>query len=319
MADFAQQIDPALAEQLLGNGFSPVLIAAGTRKPLERRWPRYCRTPITAEALARILGRRPGLGLGVALGYANVFGLDIDTDREEVQHAIGREFPLAEAPGKTGLHGATYFFRSENPLAIKRFDGTDGARLVDLLGHGSQSVIPPSRYWPRPEDDDGVVRLYGWLGTATLFNTHAAELTLIKGDVAAKLARALAPFMPEPKPPAPISVQPIDVKLSAAERKRYIGKARASLAHWRQKLAEQRRPGRGDLLFKMACSLGCYVHFGLLPAELLHRAALDASIANGFHKSDGAAEIGGTIRRGLAKAQGDPLPELVDRRYGARR
>ena len=302
--------------QLLSGGYSPLLIEEGTRKPLEKGWQHYCRAPASLAALSCLLAARPGLGLGVAAGYRCMFVLDVDTDDAEISAAIGREFPLDEAPAKVGMHGASFFFRSEGPVAIKHYDGTDGARLVDLLGVGAQSVIPPSRYWPKV--DDGTIRFYRWVGGRTLFDVPSYELPLIRGDVAGRMARVLAPFMPAPKPVAPIAVRTVEADLSGAERKRYAAKARAALTFYEKRLAAARKPGRGDALFKMALALGAYVHHGLLPNELLERAALDASIVNGFHKSDGAGEISATIRRALARAEGNALPALVEREYGSR-
>lgn len=100
------------------------------------------------------------------------------------------------------------------------------------------------------------------------------------------------------------------VPLSVGERRRYVGKARVALANAEKRFATKRKPGRGEALFKMAAGPGVYVHHGLLSVEELHRAGIDASIVNGFHKSDGPKEIAATIRRGVAQAKDDPLPVL---------
>jgi hypothetical protein len=56
------------------------------------------------------------------------------------------------------------------------------------------------------------------------------------------------------------------------------------------------------------------VFHGLLPFSALEKAALAASEVNGLLKEDGRLAVLATLHKGIARAKGDALPLLAERR-----
>src|SRR5262249_8709225 len=72
---------------------------------------------------------------------------------------------------KRGRKGLTVFYRCEEQLQKRNYRTADKDGLGDFLGHGSQTVLPPSIH-----PDTG--KPYEWPTTATLLNTPLAALPL---------------------------------------------------------------------------------------------------------------------------------------------
>jgi hypothetical protein len=123
----------------------------------------------------------------VALGKASggLVAVDIDTDNEAVQHAI--ESVLEPSPvQKVGRKGYCSFYRASAAVESTSFN-IAGERALDLLGHGRQTLLPPSLH---PDTGRG----YAWTTMATLEDTTADRLPLLPDDIAARLGDVLAPF-----------------------------------------------------------------------------------------------------------------------------
>src|SRR6476646_7272256 len=78
------------APLLLKNGYSPVPIEPGEKRPLGAigDWNRSRVTPLTDEEIAAIATEHPDAGLGVVGGYGGVTPCDIDTDDVDIRGAI---------------------------------------------------------------------------------------------------------------------------------------------------------------------------------------------------------------------------------------
>ena len=70
------------AEALLDAGYSPLPILPGRKKPALREWSNYCAAPMTRGRIQGYGARWPRASLGVALGFAGVVALDVDTEDE---------------------------------------------------------------------------------------------------------------------------------------------------------------------------------------------------------------------------------------------
>ena len=68
------------AEALLDAGYSPLPIVPGRKKPALREWSNFCAAPMTRGRIQDYGARWPRASLGVALGFAGVVALDVDTE-----------------------------------------------------------------------------------------------------------------------------------------------------------------------------------------------------------------------------------------------
>lgn len=292
------------AGTLRAAGYSPLPIIPGTKRPGLKEWSNYCAEPMTPERIQDYGERRPMAGLGVALGYGGVVAVDVDTVDPEQLAAIRATLPPSIVSGsanhvaKTGAKGWTAFYRASSPMASRHYAG-----IVDLLGVGTQTVLPPS---PHP---DGF--LYRWTTADTLLTVPARQLPEIPADIAEQLEAALAPWCTRPVVP--------DIKSrtgappAGLERKRLEASARAALARKAAALAQTGKGGRNNAVFALAAGLGRYVFHGLLPFGALEAAALQACADNGLLREDGRLAVLATLGKGLARSKDDPLPILKER------
>lgn len=105
-------------------------------------------------------------GVGILLSVENrpdcyVLGVDIDTEDPALRVNIAQAFEF-EPPGKRGKKGCTYFVQCPHSMKkayFKRKDPTTGKmlNLVEILGDGQQTVMPPSIH---PETGEP----YTWIG-----------------------------------------------------------------------------------------------------------------------------------------------------------
>ena len=145
--NFYSQIGPKLVDC----GYSAIPIEPGTKRPGrfsrgqwsgEHDWQRFCER-LPTEIETDIWSRHYHYaGVGVALGYNQVVAVDIDSDNlalvADIESAIGPS-PV----GKVGSRGVTWFFRAGAGFKTTHFKCASGDG-VDLLGPGTQTVIPPS-------------------------------------------------------------------------------------------------------------------------------------------------------------------------------
>lgn len=169
------------AANLRDNGYSPMPIQPGTKTPGQFSgaswrpmpgWQKYCKAP-APEFVHAQWENWPDAGVCIAHGA--VIGLDIDTDRKDVSDAVRSaiKWPEVRRRGKKGWMG---YFRAAADLddgtARLRWydpkDGEDARPIVELLLHGTQSVLPPTIH-----PDTG--RPYEWQGGA-LTDTPIEEL-----------------------------------------------------------------------------------------------------------------------------------------------
>ncbi len=156
--------------ELRRNGYSPLATRPGTKKPIGEGWSRRCQTPLTDAEIDEIIRHNPAAGIGVACGYNNLVVIDVDTERPEIVGALKLVLPEALVI-KCGRRGYSIFLRSNRPIQSRRFRGTDGETLVEILAVGCQTVLPPTIH-----PDTGLP--YRWLTEATPLNTRIEDLPL---------------------------------------------------------------------------------------------------------------------------------------------
>ncbi len=295
------------AEALLDAGYSPLPVIPGQKKPALREWSNFCAAPMTHGRIQDYGARWPRASLGVALGYAGVVALDVDTEDAAQLAAIRAAVP-ASPVAKAGAKGFTAFYRAAPGAVIPSRHYANALRkgICDLLSTGTQTVLPPS---PHPAG-----HAYRWLTIDTLLTVRAGELPEAPADMAQHLEDALAPWMPKRQFDA--SYERRNCPPAGHERRRLTAFAKAGLARKARELASTAEGGRNNTLFTLAAGLGRYVFHGLLPFSAVEKAALAACEANGLLKEDGRLAVLATLHKGIARAKGDALPVLAERRTG---
>jgi hypothetical protein len=158
------------APLLLRNGYSPVPIEPGSKRPLAALgdWSRLRDVPLIEAEIATITAEYPNAGLGVAGGYHGLVPIDFDTEDREILATVNSVLPDAIV-AKRGRRGATAFFRDPpGSITARKFKGHDGSMLLEVLVTG-QTVIPPTAH---PETGEP----YIWLTDNTLFDVCIDEL-----------------------------------------------------------------------------------------------------------------------------------------------
>jgi len=182
--------------RLVDNGYSAIPVAPGSKRPGQyemkawrnaSQWQRYCdRLPTGIEI--EIWNDWPAAGVCVPLDH-QLKAIDIDTDDPALMAALLEVLPDSEVK-KRGKKGFTAFYRGSPAIVSKPF-GIGNNRVLDLLAHGRQTVVPPTIH-----PDTG--QPYHWLGSETLETVQIDALPLLPDNIAELLTTALAPFGYEP-------------------------------------------------------------------------------------------------------------------------
>ena len=126
-------------------------------------------------------------GVGVITGPAShgVVAIDIDTDDPSIITAIMSALPPTPIK-KRGAKGETLFYYGPY-IETSTSWNIEGRRVVDLIGPGRQTVLPPTIH---PDTGEP----YVWTGSETLDQMQPSELPGLTADVLAKISAALGPF-----------------------------------------------------------------------------------------------------------------------------
>jgi hypothetical protein len=297
--------------ELRRNGYSPIPILPNTKRPALAGWSAHCGSVMTGTAIGRYATSRLAYGIGVALGYGGLIGIDLDSEDAGVTAAIRAILPTSPV-AKRGARGRTDFYRDPtNSFRPRKFKASDGAMLVEVLATGNQTVIPQSIHPTTGEP-------YEWLRDATLFDTPVDELPMVSPAICERLAGALFPWTRTPSRPAlQVSTARTARDLSDRERVSQSRYARAILDRDAVSLASMRpNTGRNVAVFRLACRLGRWVHHGLISVDEVVGAIMEACERSGLIREDGRRSVLATIASGLRKSVGDTLPDLERRRHG---
>jgi hypothetical protein len=184
--------------RLVDNGYSAIPIMPGTKRPGSvsfgtwygrTDWQVYCdRLPTDLET--PIWDKWPEAGVCVAVDW-RLKVIDIDTDEPAMMAAVLSVLPDSPVK-KRGNKGFSAFYRGSRAIVSTPFSiavpGLERPmRVVDLLAHGRQTVLPPTIH-----PDLG--KPYEWLTTDTLIDTAIDQLPELPDDIAERIGAALAPF-----------------------------------------------------------------------------------------------------------------------------
>ena len=190
-----------IGERLIERGFAAIPIIPGTKRPGFQHagqwlglfnWQRRFNRGVPPESERRRWGAGDS-GVGVITGPAShgAIAIDIDTDDAAIMQAILAVLPPT-AIRKRGAKGETLFYYGPEITTSMSWD-IDGKRVVDLIGPGRQTVLPPTKH-----PDTG--QPYVYTGSEALEDVAPKELPELASDIIAKISRVLAPFGYTTKP-----------------------------------------------------------------------------------------------------------------------
>ena len=184
-----------IGERLIERGFAAIPIMPGTKRPGFwhagqwlglSNWQRRFRRGAPPEA-ERTRWAEHDSGVGIITGPAShgTVAIDIDTDDAAIMAAILGV--LSPTPiKKRGAKGETLFYYAPHIQASTSWS-IDGHRVVDLIGPGRQTVLPPTMH-----PDTG--QPYVWTGSETLEDVAPDQLPELAADIVDRISVALAPF-----------------------------------------------------------------------------------------------------------------------------
>lgn len=193
-----------VGSKLVENGYSAIPVMPGSKIPGEMSygkwyakggWTDFCdRLPTAIEI--PIWERWPDAGVCIAIDR-RLKVIDIDTDDAVMKAAVLAALPDSPVK-KRGQKGFSAFYQGSGAIVSTPFSivlhGIDKPiRIVDLLAHGRQTVVPPTIH-----KDTG--QPYSWLTTDTLVDTAIHQLPVLPDNIADIIADVLQPFGYVPTP-----------------------------------------------------------------------------------------------------------------------
>lgn len=123
---------------------------------------------------------------GICMAHGEVVGLDVDTDRKDVSDAAMAALGASPAR-RVGSKGWMGYYRAGrgadgHGARVRWYDGE--TICLELLLHGSQSVLPPTIH-------PGTKQPYKWVTPDTLEDLDPADLPELPADAVARLDAAL--------------------------------------------------------------------------------------------------------------------------------
>lgn len=297
-------------------GFSPMPINPGTKVPGQggkynlKKWSAFCSAPASDWLIRKWMASHHDLGITLACGYGGLIAVDVDDERAypAVRQVLGHIRP----PAKLGQRGGTAFFfdptgkiRSKNVRAAKE-NGEIGGTLVEFLGWGRQTVIPPTIHAKTSQP-------YRWKN-ATLIGVRPADLPVITQAMVDEIVTILKPMTYKSSSACSeteeAAIVVTEADLSERMRKRMQALADAAFRRQEDRVKEATRPGRSDALNAAVISVGKYVHHGFLAEADVRKRFLEASEANGLVEDNGEIDVKKVISRALAYSKKFGLPQL---------
>jgi hypothetical protein len=216
------------AERLVERGYTVVPIIPGTKQPgflcnghwtglmaWTTRFNSHASRPQERECWGR-----GNAGIGVLGGppSQDLVAVDIDTEVTNVFAALLAVLPPTPVK-KTGAKGETRFYYG--PGIASQSWTVAGKRVLDIIGAGKQTVLPPSIH-PNTKAP------YRWLTPDTLEDFQPQDLPRLPADIVERITAALMPFGYQ-APPSPGNSAGTD---DDSPHRRLNDAALASLAAW---------------------------------------------------------------------------------------
>jgi hypothetical protein len=190
-----------LGERLIERGYGAIPIIPNSKRPGFKfagcwiglaNWQKRFNGGVPS-AMERARWAAGDAGVGVVAGYNGLVAVDIDTDNPVYRNALMKILPPSPVR-KAGQKGETLFYYGPEIEKSQSWD-IDGNRIIDLIGPGRQTVLPPTVHPDTKEP-------YRWLTSETLEDVVPEDLPTLPADIAEQITDALAPFgyRPEPEP-----------------------------------------------------------------------------------------------------------------------
>ena len=190
------------AERLIERGFAAVPIMPGTKRPgfffagmwigLANWQKRFSGGPPPATERERWAAGDAGVGVVAGQASHGLIAVDIDSEDPAIQATLRTVLPPTHVR-KTGARGETLFYHGPG-IAQSQSWNIAGKRIVDLIGPGRQTVLPPTIH-----PDTGTP--YRWSGSESLEDLQPHELPTLPADIAEQITAALLPLGYRPEPP----------------------------------------------------------------------------------------------------------------------
>lgn len=117
-------------DQLVGEGLKPIALAAGTKRPIHKKWNENW-----SEDLHRSLIKNTDANIGILLGKM----IDVEGDSETANARIDKLVRGHDHPVYRSSKSFHHLFRNPDPdLTVLKY------KDVEFRGNNHQSVIPPS-------------------------------------------------------------------------------------------------------------------------------------------------------------------------------
>jgi AAA domain/Bifunctional DNA primase/polymerase, N-terminal len=143
------------------------------------------------NTLPPVTDPQPGANIGALMGGAVVA---LDYDHDDAALIICEAFPDSPV-NKVGERGWTAFYRVEAAIPCEDFYNEDGELVLQILGTGKQTVLPPSIH-PKTK------RPYRWTNGHSLYDTSVEQLPLLPADYRERILKlgfhATRPSKPKP-------------------------------------------------------------------------------------------------------------------------
>ena len=171
------------AERLIERGFAAVPIMPGTKRPgfffagmwigLANWQRRFNGGPPPESERERWAAGDTGVGVVAGQASHGLIAVDIDSEDAAIQAALQNVLPPTNVR-KTGARGETLFYYGPGITQSQSWN-IAGKRVVDLIGPGRQTVLPPTIH-----PDTGAP--YRWSGSESLEDLQPHELPMLGAD-----------------------------------------------------------------------------------------------------------------------------------------
>jgi hypothetical protein len=182
-----------IGARLIERSYCAIPIMPGTKKPgvlkngewvgMEEWESRFIKKRPSQALIER--WSKTDAGVGVVGGVSGMVAIDIDTDDGTIRAALDAILPPTPVR-KIGQRGETLFYFAPQVTKSKSWT-IDGQKIVDLIGPGRQTVLPPTVH-------PGTCKPYRWSGTKSLDAIKPNELPVLPADIVDQISAALVAF-----------------------------------------------------------------------------------------------------------------------------
>lgn len=305
-----------IAKTLVSNGYSPVPIKLGTKRPPMQKWQSF-------RADDNAIRAYRSLGVGILCGQTVCVDIDVLHEQASMElHELANDHFGYGLPRVGVFPKIALIYRTETPFRKKltesyNFDGFERAQKVEVLAEGQQFVafaIHPDTSQP-----------YEWLDGPSIIDVPHSELTAIDeaqvdefiaqaNTILARYGTAIRPAR-EPDPtPEPRQSRSAPNGNHGSGNRRQQAYVESALAAEVSSVAGAPKSTRNNALNAAAFALGTLVPHGLLDEGTIEAELEAAASKCGLVKDKGRKAALDTIASGLHAGMLAPrkLPDFTE-------